>query len=287
MSRIIYVNGHYHPYHLAFTHIEDRGYQFSDAVYEVICVVNGQLIDLQPHLDRLDYSLKELRISSPLTQNGLSIVINTVIQKNRLLDGMVYIQISRGIAQRAHPFPVKSHPVLVVYSRYFHQENFMNSKFEGVKVISKKDPRWSRPDIKSVSLLPNILSKQEALDQNAYDVIFLDSNGYVTESSSSNVWIVNNKNELQTHPPSSKILTGITRNRIISIAHQSGISICEEPFTLENLYNAQEAFLSSSVGGIIPIAQVDQQLINPDKTGILCEKVRRNYIDFTRNFGAK
>ncbi len=286
MSRFVYVNGHYRPYHLAFTHIEDRGYQFSDAVYEVICLVNGQLIDMQPHLDRLSYSLKELQILPPLTQEGLSIVIDNVIQKNKIKDGMLYIQVSRGIAQRSHPFPLNTQPVLVVYCRYFHQENFMNSKSDGIKVICQKDSRWSRPDIKSTSLLPNILSKQEALDHNAHDVIFLDSNGYVTESTSSNVWIVNNKGSLQTHPATSKILKGITRGRIISIAYELGVPVCEVPFTLEDLYNAQEAFLSSSVAGIIPIAQVDQQLINPNKTGTVCKKVCQNYIEFTKNFGA-
>lgn len=277
MSRIAYVKGAYVPHHAATTHIEDRGYQFADGVYEVIALRGGELLDLEPHLDRLDYSLGELKINSPVSRKALRHIIQQVIQKNRLQEGLVYLQVTRGVAARNHEFPLNTRPVLVVTCRYVCQNKIDTFKRKGVKVISLPDGRWSRPDIKSISLLPNVLGKQEAIDQGAYEAILINREGFITETNSTNFWIMPNKGVLQTYPVSQNILNGITRQRLMQLAKPLGITIDESPFTLTQAMQAEETFLSSSISGIVPVVQINDHKIGTGQPGETVLKLIQSY----------
>jgi D-alanine transaminase len=281
MSRFAYVNGRYVSHAEASTHIEDRGYQFADGIYEVIAIVKGNFIDFHQHLDRLDYSLTELRIPSPLPRPALVHICREVLRLNRLQDAMVYIQVSRGIAPRYHSFPKNPRPILVVTARYVNQRQLMANKAQGVAAITLLDTRWARPDIKSISLLPNILSKQQAEDQGCYEAILYKPDGIVTEASATNVWIVRKDNILQTHPLSSSILGGITRQRLIDLATQNGITVEEKAFSLTELNSAQEIMLSASVSGITPVTKINQTIIGNGQPGPITQKLMQLYLDYT------
>lgn len=282
MSRIAYVNGAYVPHQSATTHIEDRGYQFADGVYEVVALMGGELLDLEPHLDRLDYSLAALKIDSPMARPALRHIIGHLLEKNRLQDGMVYLQVTRGVAARNHEFPQKTAPVLVVTCRYVCQDKINHLKRDGVKVISLPDGRWSRPDIKSISLLPNILGKQQAVENGAYEAILINRDGFVTETNSTNFWIMPRQGVLQTYPVSQDILNGITRQRLMQLAAPLGIKIQEQPFTLDEALRAQEAFLSSSVSGIVPVVQINDDKIGTGQPGKIVSQLIQSYQQFSK-----
>lgn len=282
MSRIAYVNGSYVPHPQATTHIEDRGYQFADGVYEVVALVGGKLLDFEPHLDRLDYSLNELKLAKPVARPVLRHIIHTVLRKNRLQDGMVYLQVTRGVATRNHEFPQHTRPVLVVTCRYVCRKKIEMTKQQGVKVISLPDIRWARPDIKSISLLPNILGKQQAVEKGAYEAILINQDGFVTETNSTNFWIMPERGVLQTHPASQDILNGITRQRLIQLASSLGIKIKEQPFTLVDAYAAEETFLSSSISGIVPVIQIDDCQIGTGQPGNIVSQLNQSYQQFAK-----
>ncbi|WP_010301033.1 D-amino-acid transaminase [Candidatus Odyssella thessalonicensis] len=281
MPRFAYVNGRYLPHQEATTHIEDRGYQFADGVYEVMVLVKGNLIDLDQHLDRLDYSLGQLRIPAPLSRLALIHICREVIRLNRLHDAMVYIQVSRGIAPRLHCFNPGLRPVVVVTAYHVNQRQLMLSKASGVRVITKPDSRWARPDIKSISLLPNILGKQEAAEKGCYEAILYQADGTVTECNATNVWIVRADGALQTHPLAQCILGGITRHRIINLAQANHIAVEEKAFSLVELKAAKEVFLSASVSGITPVIQIDETVINSGLPGEISLKLMNLYMDYT------
>jgi D-alanine transaminase len=280
MTRVAYVNGQYLPTPYALISIDDRGYQFADGVYEVIYYADGHLVDAKEHLDRLNYSLKELHISAPLTQVALHHIIGEVIRRNRLKRGMVYIQMTRGVAERNHPFPKNCKASLVVTCRYFDQVQFMSRKAKGIKVITMPDLRWGRPDIKSIALLPNVLGKQQALESGAYDALLINQEGYITESNVANVWISPKQGILQTYPTGKNILNGITRQRLIVLATNLGYDIMEKPFTPAELFKAKEVFLSSSVSGLLPIVQVDQHVINEGQVGQVFQQLSEAYLAY-------
>lgn len=282
MSRIAYVNGSYVPQPQATTHIEDRGYQFADGVYEVVALVDGKLLDFEPHLDRLDYSLNELKIKQPVSRSALRHIIHTVIHKNRLKDGMIYLQVTRGVAARNHEFPQQSRPVLVVTGRYVCQKKIETMKQHGIKVISLPDIRWARPDIKSISLLPNILGKQQAIEKGVYEAVLVNRDGFITETNSTNFWIIPEKGVLQTHPVSQDILNGITRQRLIKIANSIDLKIKEQPFTLTDAYSAKEAFLSSSISGIVPVTQIDDYKLGKGQPGNVVSQLIQHYRQFAK-----
>lgn len=281
MPRFAYVNGRYLPHQEATTHIEDRGYQFADGVYEVMALVKGNLIDLDQHLDRLDYSLAQLRIPAPLSRFALIHICREVIRLNRLRDAMVYIQVSRGIAPRTHCFNPGLRPVVVVTAYHVNQRRLMLSKASGVRVITKPDSRWARPDIKSISLLPNILGKQEAAEKGCYEAVLYQADDTVTECNATNVWIVRADGVLQTHPLAQCILGGITRHRIINIAQANHITVEEKAFSLVELKAAKEVFLSASVSGITPVIQIDETVINSGLPGEISLKLMNLYMDYT------
>lgn len=282
MSRIIYVNGQYVPYRQAYTHIEDRGYQFSDGVYEVIAVMNSKFVDLDWHIDRLEYSLAEIRMKLPCPRSAICIILEQVIFKNRLQKGMIYLQVTRGIAPRAFPFPKKASPSLVVTAQAFDHQGFSHIHRDGVKAITVPDLRWKRPDIKSISLLASVQAKQQAYDAGAYEAIFMTEDNYLTEGSSSNLWIVNRDGILQTHPVNQKILAGITRQRLISLCEQKGITVLEKPFTLAEFYEAQEAFFSASNSCIIPLVSVNDKDIGVGRVGPFTRQVQDMYFQFAQ-----
>lgn len=219
MSRIAYVNGQYVPHNQASVHIEDRGYQFADGVYEVVTIVNNRLIDEKGHLDRLWRSLNELKIQPPMKRAPLRLAMKEVIRRNRINNGIIYIQVTRGVAPRDHPFPENAVPALVMTAKRLSLDAARKKAEKGIKVATVADIRWARCDIKSVSLLPNILAKQQAKDAGAYESFMIDSDGMVTEGSSTNAWIVNADGHVITGrqvPPYCLVLPGnrLFRNSI-------------------------------------------------------------------------
>ena len=224
MSRIAYVNGRYLPVGDAMVHVEDRGYQFSDGVYEVCEVRAGRLIDARRHLARLQRSLEELRIRCPLSPAALGIVMGETIFRNRVRDGIVYLQITRGVARRDHAFPAPGlRPSVVVTARNLDQLSNEKAAAEGIAVITVPDNRWGRVDIKSISLLPNVLAKQAAREQGAKEAWFVDRDGRVTEGSSSNAWIVTIGGKVVTRAADRGILRGITRSVLLERHRGAGL----------------------------------------------------------------
>jgi D-alanine transaminase len=279
MSRIAYVNGRYVPHREASVHVEDRGYQFADGVYEVIAVADGRLIDAGPHLERLERSLRELRIAPPMARKPLEQVMREVIRRNGVDNGIIYIQMSRGVAPRDHAFPVKPKTQVVMTSRRSRPQPARIAE-EGVKAITLPDIRWKRCDIKSVSLLPNILAKQKAKEEGAYEAWLVDANGMVTEGSSTNAWIVTRDGQLVTRSIENAILAGITRGAVLQLAREEGLSLVERPFSVNEAKAAREAFVTSTSSYVTPVTQIDDQVIANGRPGSISLKLRDRYMRY-------
>jgi D-alanine transaminase len=277
MSRIAYVNGRYLPHGGASVHIEDRGYQFADGVYEVIAVQSGALIDEALHLARLDRSLAELRIAAPMPRRALALVLREVVRRNRVRDGIVYLQATRGVAPRDHPFPADIRTSLVITARRARAAN-PKALNEGIRVITVPDIRWARCDIKSIALLPNVLCKQQAREAGAYEAWQVDANGMVTEGTSTNAWIVTEAGELVTRQASSAILNGCTRLTLLDIARRIGLDFVERPFSVAEAMAAREAFLSSTTTPLLPIVRIDETAVGDGTPGPLGRKLRDLYV---------
>lgn len=277
MSRIAYVNGRYVPHRAASVHIEDRGYQFADGVYEVIAVANGRLIDSGPHLDRLERSLHELRIKPPMGRRALELVVREVVRRNGVENGIIYIQMTRGVAPREHAFPARPETQVVMTSRRGRPQPARIVE-DGVKAITVPDIRWQRCDIKSVSLLPNILAKQQAKEAGAYEAWLVDRNGMVTEGSSSNAWIVTSDGQLVTRSIENAILAGITRSTVLELARAEGLSLAERPFSVSEAKAAREAFVTSTSSYVTPVTQIDDQVIANGRPGSISLKLRERYM---------
>ena len=279
MARDAYVNGRYVPHNEAAVHIEDRGYQFADGVYEVVTVVAGRLVDEEPHLDRLDRSLGEIEIDWPVSRQVLRLIMRELIRRNRLRSGVLYMQITRGVAPRDHRFPVNVRPSLVLTTKGI--DFSAERKFsDGVGVISIPDQRWSRCDVKTVSLLPNCLGKQKAAVAGAYEAWQVDEDGYVTEGTSSNAWIVNADDYLLTRPPTNAILNGVTRLSLLMIAEEEGLVFEERAFTLEEAHLAREAFASSATSFVTPVIMLDGEPIGDGAPGALTLRLVAWYADY-------
>lgn len=277
MPNITYIDGKYLNYEDSKIHINDRGYHFGDAVYEVIVFNKNIFYDFDGHIQRLFKSLKSLEIKFSLSSSSLKIIINNLIRLNKANIGSVYIQVSRGVAERNHSFHgLNIKPILtIIVSKKSNIENNLN----GVKAITLNDNRWSRPDIKTTQLLPNVLAKTLANKNNAYESIFIDDEGFVTEGSSSNIWVLNKENQLITRNLDGKILSGITRNSISLFAKKNNITVVEKKFTQIELYNAKEVFLTSASSFIMPIVQIDDQNINQGLVGNISLELRKLYFD--------
>jgi D-alanine transaminase len=278
MSRIAYVNGRYLPGAQAQVSIEDRGYQFADGVYEVCEVRGGRLIDERRHLTRLDRSLGELRIASPMSRAALGAVLRETIRRNRVRDGLVYLQITRGEAQRdfAFPSPLPA-PSLVVMARSLDLAANERQAAEGIAVVTMPDTRWSRVDIKSVALLPSVLAKQAAREQGAREAWLVDANGKITEGASSNAWIVNREGKLLTRALGRDILSGITRSVVLDVLKAQGLELEERAFSVEEAHAAREAFITSATQLVMPVVRIDGRPIGNGAPGMIASALRRDY----------
>ena len=278
MSRVAYVDGVYRPHREAAVHVEDRGYQFADGVYEVIAVRGGRLIDEALHFARLRRSLAELRIQGALADAPLRVVFREVIRRNGVVNGIVYVQITRGAAPRDHAFPKDARPVVVVTARRARTPDPKLGR-DGVKVITIPDIRWQRCDIKSVSLVANVLGKQQAREAGAYEAWQVDAEGRITEGTSTNAWIVTGDNTVLTRAADHAILNGVTRQALIDIIQREGYGFAERPFTVAEAKAAREAFLTSTTADLLPVVEIDGQTVANGVPGSLSEKLRAAYFD--------
>jgi D-alanine transaminase len=287
MSRFAYVNGLYLRHGEAVVHIEDRGYQFADGIYEVCEIRNGRLIDEPLHMARLERSLKELRIRAPMSLQSLGVVMREVVRRNRVREGLVYVQITRGVAPRVHHFPADGTLPSVVVTAKSMPSSAGDAKAEkGVSVISVPDNRWERVDIKTVSLLPNVLAKQAAKDAGAYEAWFVDADGMVTEGSSTNAWIVTADGVLVTRPAERGILRGITRTVLFEVAKAAGYRIEERAFGLAEALAAREAFFTSATSVVMPVVELDGHTIANGVPGTIATELRRRYYEFATEASA-
>jgi D-alanine transaminase len=278
MSRIAYVNGRYLPRRAAVVHVEDRGYQFADGVYEVCEVRGGRMVDERRHMDRLQRSLDELRIPMPMSLSALGVVMRETIRRNRVGNGIVYLQITRGVARRDHGFPPPgTTPSLVVTARNLDSSGNERTAAEGIPVITLPDTRWARVDIKSISLLPNVLAKQAARDRGAKEAWLVDREGRVTEGSSSNAWIVTREGRVVTRPAEIGILRGITRTVLIEAIKAQGLNLEERAFTVEEAYGAREAFITGASQIVMPVVRIDDRPIGDGRPGPLAIALRRDF----------
>jgi D-alanine transaminase len=279
MPKISYVNGRFINHRDAFVHIEDRGYQFADGVYEVIAIHNGLVLDEEQHMERLARSLASLRIDAPVSDASLKLIIQELLRRNKCQEGAIYLQITRGVAKRNHEFPKNVRPSLVMTLSKTPERHSMNNRTVGT-AISLPDIRWERCDIKSISLLPNILAKQQAVEGKHTDAILVNDEGYVTEGSATNVYMVDSKGTILTHPANHSILGGITRDSVLKVARRNGLKVEERRFTLKELQNAREMFITSTTKGVMPIGMLDGKKIADGKTGPVTTQLQSLYDDY-------
>jgi D-alanine transaminase len=278
MSRIAYVNGQYVPHGHAAVHIEDRGYQFADGVYEVCEVHHGRLVDETRHMDRLERSLSELQIDMPMGRKAFGIILREVVRRNRVKNGMVYLQVTRGVAKRDHVFPAEgTPPAVVVTSRPADPAKAEAQAKKGVNVITVPDNRWERVDIKSVSLLPNVLAKEAARKVGAKEAWFVDADGFVTEGGSTNAWIVTMDGVLVTRPADFGILRGITRTVVLEVAAKEGFRVEERKFTVAEAKAAREAFITAATTLVMPVVRIDDQSIGNGAPGSVATALRARF----------
>lgn len=280
MPRIAYVNGRYLPHRDAAVHIEDRGYQFADAVYEVCEVARGFIVDMTRHLNRLDRSLSELRIAQPMSRAALIGVMREVIRRNRVHNGLVYLQVSRGAAPRDHVFPADHvRPALVVTAKMTSPATGNKRAEAGIKVVTVPENRWERVDIKTVGLLPNVLARQQAKEAGAYEAWFVDPDGTVKEGAATNAWIVTRDGALVTRPAETGILRGVTRTTVIDLAAKLGLSVEERNFTVEEAQAAREAFITAATTLVMPVVQIDDRTVANGHPGELAASLRAALFD--------
>ncbi|RAI36885.1 D-amino-acid transaminase [Rhodoplanes serenus] len=278
MSRVVYVNGRFRPHRNAMVHVEDRGYQLADGVYEVCEVRDGRLVDQRRHTERLLRSLAELRIPLPLPLAALDVVLHETVRRNRVTDGLVYVQVTRGVARRDHGFPpAGTRPSLVVSARRTDREQNERLAAAGVAVVTLAETRWARVDIKSISLLPNVLAKQAAREQGAREAWFVDRDGYVTEGASSNAWIVTGAGAVVTRPIGTDILRGISREVVKDVLAAARLTFEERPFTVAEALQAREAFLTAASQIVMPVVRIDGRPIGGGRPGPVAAALRRSF----------
>ncbi|KAF0097523.1 MAG: D-alanine transaminase [Hyphomonadaceae bacterium] len=279
MSRYAYVNGNFTRFNQAKVHIEDRGLQFGDSVYEVWAAKDGVLLDDIGHLHRLSRSLGMLRIELPLPLGSLKPIIGNLLRLNRVKNGLVYLQITRGVAPRDHPFPKNATPTIIITVRPKNYAQLEAKAQKGIKIVTKKDLRWKRVDIKTTNLLPNLLAKQEAIDEGAEDVWFFDDNGKITEGSAQNAWILNKEGNLQTRGLGEDILGGITRSTIMALAKKLNLKIVEKPFSVQEAIEAREAFVTSATSFVTAVVEIDGRPIGNGNVGSVATILRKAYFE--------
>ncbi len=280
MGKITYVNGRFLPHGQAVVHIEDRGYQFADAVYEVWALFDGKLADPDGHFERLKRSLGELSIDMPMSRAALTMVLKETVRRNRIHEGLVYLQVSRGVATRDHAFPTPGTPpaVVVTVSRVDRAAAEARAA-KGVGVVTTPENRWGRCDIKTVGLLPNALAKQMAREAGAVEAWFVDELGFVTEGASSNAWIIDGDGVLRTRDANANILRGVTRLSVVELARKAGLKVEERPFTPAEALAAQEAFITGAGTLVLPVVTIDGKPVGSGKPGPVAARLRRLYIE--------
>ena len=282
MSRIAFLNSKFVNFKDAKIHIEDRGLQFSDSVYEVIPFYNKKLIEFRFHINRLRYSLNQLKIDFTINAKKLEKIFNKIVYLSKYKNGIVYLQITRGVQSRDHAYKKNLKPNIIIYA-IKRKLNIANKNFKSEKAITFEDLRWKRRDIKTVSLLGNVIAKNAAIKKKAYEAILFE-NGKVTEATASNVWIVK-KNKLITHPSNNDILKGITRESIKKIIKKNKLILLEKNFSLKELYNADEVFITSSGNFVTPINKIDTKIINKGKIGKISLQLALLYSNLVVNEG--
>ena len=279
-GRVAYVNGRYLPFAAAGVHIEDRGLQFGDSIYEVFNILDGVPTDEEPHLDRMERSLRELGMAMPMSRAALKLVIREMIARNRMADCFLYLQVTRGAAKRDHVPPANSpRPTLILTMRGQDKAGFTQRLEKGIAVSTQPDIRWGRRDIKTVQLLPNLLAKQAAKKAGAFEAWLVDEEGYVTEGSSTTAWIVDDSGALVTRDLSNAILPGVTRQIMLAAAHETQMKVVERKFTVAEALQAREAFLSSATGAAVPVVVIDGQKIGSGAPGPLTKRIRDLYVE--------
>jgi D-alanine transaminase len=283
MSRVAYVNGRFVPHGEAAVHIEDRGYQLADGVYEVWAVLGGALGDAAGHFERLDRSLSELAIAAPMGRAALEVLLKETVRRNHVREGLVYLQVTRGVAPRDHAFPAPGTPPSVVITAKRVDRALADARAErGAAVVTVPETRWSRCDIKTVGLLPNVLAKQKARAAGAVEAWFVDELGLVTEGASSNAWIIDKTGALRTRDTQANILRGVTRKTLLGVIAREGLKLEERPFTPEEAREAREAFITGAGTLLLPIVSIDGRPIGGGTVGPVAKKLRRLYIEEAR-----
>jgi D-alanine transaminase len=279
MSRFAYVNGRFVRHGEAVVHIEDRGYQLADGVYEVWAVFDGKLADAEGHFTRLWRSLDELHIAHPMGQAALTFVLREAVRRNRVRDGLVYLQVTRGVARRDHAFPNPGvAPAMVITAKSVDRDLAERKAAQGASVISVPENRWGRCDVKSIGLLPNALAKQAARERGAVEAWFVDDLGLVTEGASSNAWIVDAEGNLRTRDANANILRGITRSTLFEVIREAGLPINEKPFSIVEAQAAREAFVTGAGTLVLPIVNIDGVKLGDGLPGPVATRLRRLYI---------
>jgi len=275
MTRVVYVDGRYVPWAEARVHAEDRGYQFADAVYEVCEVRNGRLVDETRHVNRLMRSLGELEITPPMTATSLGIVFRETIRRNRIRNGTVYLQVSRGVAPRDFLFP-GDHvaPTVVCIARPLRPSGLAA---KGIAIVTQPEMRWARCDIKTVMLLPAVFAKESARSRGAKEAWFVDADGFVTEGASSNAWIVTAAGDLVTRPADTSILRGVTRTTVQDVARVLQLAVVERPFTVDEAKAAREAFITSASNIVMPVVEIDGEKVGEGKPGPVALRLREAF----------
>lgn len=279
MSAIAYVNGVYVPLRAAAVSILDRGFQFADSVYEVWAVRGGRLFDEAAHMERLRRSLLELRIAPPMSAAALRAIIGETMRRNRVRDGIVYMQMSRGAAPRDHVFPAPDvRPTIVITAKNLDRATMAARAEAGVKVISTPETRWARRDIKSTNLLPNVLARQAAREAGAFEAWFVDDSGLVTEGTSSNAWIIDAEGILRTRPLSHNLLHGVTRAALLAAARRIGVAVSERGFTIAEAQRAREAFISAATNPAVAVVAVDNIPVADGRPGAVTRSLQQAYL---------
>ena len=277
-GRIAYVNGRYLPHGTAGVHIEDRALQLGDGIYEVFNIRAGQPLDEEGHLDRLERSLRELGMAMPMSRSALKLVTREMVAKNRMPDGFLYLQVTRGAVKRDHiPPPDGPRPTLIMTMRLQDVAGFNQRLAKGIAVSTQPDIRWGRRDIKTVQLLPNLMAKQAAKQAGAFEAWLVDDEGYVTEGTSTTAWIVDQDGTLVTRDLSNAILPGVTRKIMLEAAGEAQIKVQQRKFTVEEAKAAKEAFLSSATGAGVPVVAIDGHPIGDGTPGPLTRRIRELY----------
>ena len=278
MSRIAFVNGAYLPYEKSKVHIEDRGYQFADGVYEVFAVIDNKLADYEAHMSRLLRSLSELNMKLPFSRKSIFFHISNIVKQNLISNGLIYLQISRGVASRDFKFPKNAKSSLVIIGKSIPLEEYKDSFSKGIKISTTKDLRWKRVDIKSLNLLAPVLAKQSAYENNCQESWLIDEDNFITEGSSSNAWIYVD-NTLITRPVSNSILNGITRSTLITGLKKRKIKYREAKFNFDDIKKANEAFITSATQHVMPVIKVDNIIIGKGVPGPRAQDFRAAYME--------